>query len=153
MLQLVHVRNTKKIIASKKYYICKMRIGLLTLLIILLSSGLTTYASEFTIPKKFRGRYVCEVPSYFINHLETSTQVDALKAILLVYKTKVIIRIGDRSFPANVKRMESPKKQPIYTAGFPPPFNNCTLTFDKSKKTVSIDAKIFQQTPFQKVRL
>lgn len=112
----------------------------------------SAFASNYTIPRAFRGRYKCEVPGYEINHNGKITKVEALNAILLVYKTKIILRIGERSFPANVERKEASRKNPVYAADFPHPFNNCLVSFDRRNKTVIIDAQIFQGHPFKRIK-
>jgi hypothetical protein len=110
------------------------------------------HAAEFTIPRKFRGRYVCEVPGYDIVHQGKITKVEALTAVLLVYKTKIIMRIGDRSFPSNVERKVASRRNPVYLTEFSTPFQPCDVTFNSKEKTVFIDLPIFQQIPFIKSR-
>jgi hypothetical protein len=110
------------------------------------------FASGHTIAKRFRGRYSCEVPSYEMRHLDQVIVVEPLQAVLLVYKTKLILKIGERSFPANVELKQASRKKPIYIAEFPHPFNTCEVSFDRSTKTVYIDSPIFQQLPFNRVK-
>ena len=112
----------------------------------------SAFASNYTIPRAFRGRYKCEVPGYEINHNGIITKVEALNAILLVYKTKIILRIGDRSFPANVELKSASRKSPIYLTDFQSPFNNSTVSFDRRSKTVIIDAEVFQGQPFKRLK-
>jgi len=123
---------------------------------ILVFAGLLLFsnlqAAEFTIPRKFRGRYVCEVPGYEIVHQGKTTKVEVLIVILLVYKTKIILRIGDRSFPSNVEKKQASRRNPVYKAEFSAPFQPCDVTFDRKDKTVLIDLPIFQQIPFRKSR-
>lgn len=118
----------------------------------LLFLSFQTFASGYSIAKKLRGRYSCEVPSYEMRHLDQIIRVEPLQAILLVYKTKLIIKIGERSFPANVELKQASRKKPIYLAEFPAPFNSCEVSFDRSNKTVFIDSPIFQQLPFNRVK-
>ena len=132
----------------KKYYICGMRI----FIVVFLFLSVPVHASNFTIPQKFRGRYVCEVPSYEIKHHGISTKVEALTAVLLVYKTKIILRIGERSFPTNVERKVESRKNPVFQAEFTSPFQTCEITFNKKDKTVFVDLPIFQLLPFKKVK-
>lgn len=109
-------------------------------------------ASKFTIPRKFRGKYKCELPNYELNHNGTSTKVEATTAILLVYKTKIIFRIGERSFPSNVERKSGSNRKPKYKAEFPAPFYGCSVTFDAKSKSVTIDLPIFQNGVFERVK-
>jgi hypothetical protein len=134
---------------AENYYFYEMRIGLVLVLLFLTSN---LYASEFTIPRKLRGRYTCEVPGYEIVHQGKVTKVEALTAILLVYKTKIILRIDDRSFPSNVEKQVVSRRNPVYTVEFSLPFQPCEITFDRRKKTVLIDLPIFQGLSFVKSR-
>jgi len=122
------------------------------LVLCVLLSSVHVLAGNYSIPQKLRGRFVCEVPSYAINHNGKSTTVEALSAMLLVYKTKIILRIGERSFPANVERQIISRNNPEYKADFPAPFNTCRITFDRRKKTILIDSQVFQNIPFERVR-
>ena len=124
-----------------------MRISLVIAALLLTSNF---YASEFTIPRKLRGRYTCEVPGYEIVHQGKITKVEALTAVLLVYKTKIILRIDDRSFPSNVEKEVASRRTPVYQVEFSTPFQACLITFDRKEKTVLIDLPIFQTIPFKK---
>ena len=109
-------------------------------------------AGAYSIPQKLRGRYKCEVPSYEINHKGVITKVEALSAILLVYKTKIILKIGERSFPANVDRKVASRRNPIYEADFPLPLNTCMVTFDRKENTIRVENQLFKDALFQRIR-
>lgn len=112
----------------------------------------SAHASDYTIPQKFRGRYKCEVPSYEMKHDGKVIQVAALTAILFVYKTKIIIRIGDRSFTSNVEKIEASRNNPLYRAEFPAPLKSCEVRFNRKNKSVLIDIPLFQGFDFVRIR-
>ncbi len=125
---------------------------LLIVLCVLFAYTSVEAASNFVVPRKFRGRYKCEMPAYEINHNGVRTPVEAAIAILLVYKTKIIFRIGERSFPANVERKGGSNKNPEFKCDFPAPFHTGRVTFNKKGKSAKIDLPIFKDCEFVRIK-
>jgi hypothetical protein len=119
---------------------------------LLLGLFLTSAGGNFSIPKKFRGQYRCEMPSYEIEHDGAATKVEASIAFLFVYESRVILKVGGKSFTSFVDKKRGAKSTMSYEAKFDAPFGPCKLTFSAKPKSVSIDLPMFNDLVFTKVR-
>jgi hypothetical protein len=126
-----------------------MRISICFLLLGLL---LTSTEDNFSIPKKFRGQYRCEMPSYEIEHDGQTTKVEATIAFLLVYESRVILKVGGKSFSSFVEKKKGANSALSYTAKFDSPFGACVISFATKPKSATIDLLMFNNLVFEKVK-
>ena len=126
-----------------------MRISIFFLLLGLL---LTSAGVNFSMPKKFHGQYRCEMPSYEIEHDGQTTKVEAAIAFLLVYESRVILKLGGKSFSSFVEKKKGANAPLSYTAKFDTPFGPCIISFANKPKSATIDLPMFNNLVFEKVK-
>lgn len=119
---------------------------------LLLGLFLTSAGGNFSIPKKFRGQYRCEMPSYEIEHDGQTTKVEATIAFLLVYESRVILKVGGKSFSSFVEKKKGANAALAYTAKFDTPFGPCVISFANKPKSATIDLPMFNDLVFTKVK-
>jgi len=124
----------------------------IALLLFLLGSMISSPSSDFTVPKKFRGQYRCELPAYEIMHDGGATIVEPTTVILLVYESKIVLRIKDKSFSTYVDKKGSSKGTLSYSAKFQAPFSDCVIAFRAKPKSVEINLPMFDGVSFIKVK-
>jgi hypothetical protein len=86
------------------------------ILFVFFAFTLCSAAEKIKIPKKFRGVYSCELPSYTIEHDGNIIQVEASTASLTVSKTNAVLRVGKYSVKSELIRSKNAKSQ--YAAEF-----------------------------------
>jgi hypothetical protein len=126
-----------------------MRVSVLFLLLGLM---LSSASGNFSIPRKFRGQYRCEMPSYEIEHNGNTTKVEASIASLLVYESRVILKVGGKSFNSFVEKKKGANAALSYTAKFDSPLGACIISFSTKPKSATIDLPMFNNLVFEKVK-
>lgn len=113
---------------------------------------LISASGNFSIPRKFRGQYRCEMPAYEIEHDGATTKVESSLATLLVYESKVILRVGGKSFSSYVEKKRSSKSAFTYEVKFDAPLSICRIVFSTKPKSATIDLPMFNNLVFTKMK-
>lgn len=122
------------------------------LLLSALGLMLISASGNFSIPRKFRGQYRCEMPAYEIEHDGATTKVESSLATLLVYQSKVILRVSGKSFSSFVEKKSSSKRTYTYEVKFDAPLTICRIVFSKKPKSARIELPLFENMVFEKVK-
>lgn len=92
------------------------------------------------------------MPSYEIEHDGQTTKVEATIAFLLVYESRVILKLGGKSFSSFVEKKKGANAALSYTAKFDTPFGPCVISFANKPKSATIDLPMFNNLVFEKVK-
>lgn len=124
----------------------------ISILLLLFGVTVSSAASSSKIPKKIRGLYRCEMPSYEIEHNGAAVTVEATRATLLVYESRVVLNIGGKLFSSSVVKRKPSKNTRHFDAQFDTPFGPCIISFTKKPKSATIDLPMFNKLIFYKTK-